>query len=985
MKNRSTLTRQVLVLVALLAGGNFTARAQTGGVGIGTTTPNGQFEVVTPGVMITPATDQQSTSGQSSRVANSYWQSFTAGSSGPLGQLAVYGGAGNNSGAVTAPALLEVFAGTGTGGAVLASQNFVLAGYVNNTTPTTVSFGTPGAVVAGQVYTFRVSLVNPGSGVYGLASFCTNNCYGGGTMSIDAGWDANFQTMVGTSTPGGLQSLLLVKDSRVGIGTTTPTQKLEVAGQIFSSTGGFRFPDNTVQTTATTSVTASAPLTGSGTSSSPLGINQVSSSTDGYLSSANFNSINTQQASTGTRVASLENTMPTKLSAVTASAPLSGAGTSGNPLAIATATASTTGALTGADFTTFSNKGTFTLPTFTSGSVLFSNGSTIAQNNTGFFWDNTNARLGIGTSTPNAAAVLDVSSTSKGLLPPRMTQAQRDAIANPTAGLMVYNNDSNKLNVWNGSSWTESLTTAEQPYQKAVTFTYTGGPQTYTVPVGVYSLSVDASGASGGDGLNYLNTSTGSGGRGARVRATLAVTPGETLSLYVGGVGTQGPQGASAGGAGYNGGGNGGVNGGGRGGGGGGASDVRRSAAAPSTALAERLLVAAGGGGGSLASPGNCCFAGAGGSGGAPNGATGGSLQRTEGPGTGATQSGGGSIGGSLGQGGNTAGGGYTGGAGGGGYYGGGGSSSDGGGGGGSSWVAPSGSSGIAMTVDYQVGNGVIVLTLSAVYAAPVLDAHNFVNVPGDNLGNHTATQALNLGNNELVGNGGTSGVNISSTGNVGIGTSTPSAKLDVNGSVKIEGNNTLEFGAGVAGKEVNAGKIGYGAFSSGASLDIVGAGTANNNRVVKVFAEGGAYFSGPVTGVGAFNSSDRRLKQAIRPLTGALALVQALHGRRYQWNALGVQRGGQAQTEQVGVIAQELEQVLPELVSTGPDGFKAVNYAQLTPVLIEALKEQQQQIETLKAQNAALQAGSAGDHASLLTLQAQLARLLGADDQAHR
>lgn len=61
-----------------------------------------------------------------------------------------------------APALLEVFVGTGTGGTVLASQNFDLAGYVDNTTPTTVNFSTPSAVVAKQVYTFRVSLVNPG-------------------------------------------------------------------------------------------------------------------------------------------------------------------------------------------------------------------------------------------------------------------------------------------------------------------------------------------------------------------------------------------------------------------------------------------------------------------------------------------------------------------------------------------------------------------------------------------------------------------------------------------------------------------------------------------------------------------------------------------------------------------------------------------------------------------------------------------------------
>ena len=57
------------------------------------------------------------------------------------------------------------------------------------------------------------------------------------------------------------------------------------------------------------------------------------------------------------------------------------------------------------------------------------------------------------------------------------------------------------------------------------------------------------------------------------------------------------------------------------------------------------------------------------------------------------------------------------------------------------------------------------------------------------------------------------------------------------------------------------------------------------------------------------------------------------------------------------------------------------MNYAQLTPVPIEAIKEPQQQIEALKAQDAALQGRTAqaeADHASLQTLQAQMARLLG-------
>ncbi|MCZ7593714.1 MAG: hypothetical protein M5U16_01460 [Hyphomicrobium sp.] len=61
--------------------------------------------------------------------------------------------------------------------------------------------------------------------------------------------------------------------------------------------------------------------------------------------------------------------------------------------------------------------------------------------------------VGIGTATPAVSALLDVSSTTKGFLPPRMTEAQRDAIASPATGLVVYNTTANALNYWDGDSW----------------------------------------------------------------------------------------------------------------------------------------------------------------------------------------------------------------------------------------------------------------------------------------------------------------------------------------------------------------------------------------------------------------------------------------------------------------------------------------------------------------------------------------------------
>lgn len=67
------------------------------------------------------------------------------------------------------------------------------------------------------------------------------------------------------------------------------------------------------------------------------------------------------------------------------------------------------------------------------------------------------SQVGIGTSTPNTSSVLDLSSTSKGLLVPRMTQTERDAITTPANGLLVYNTSSNKFNVYASGTWVEIL------------------------------------------------------------------------------------------------------------------------------------------------------------------------------------------------------------------------------------------------------------------------------------------------------------------------------------------------------------------------------------------------------------------------------------------------------------------------------------------------------------------------------------------------
>lgn len=187
-------------------------------------------------------------------------------------------------------------------------------------------------------------------------------------------------------------------------------------------------------------------------------------------------------------------------------------------------------------------------------------------------------------------------------------------------------------------------------------------------------------------------------------------------------------------------------------------------------------------------------------------------------------------------------------------------------------------------------------------------------------------------------------------SGNVGIGTSSPTARLHVAGSQKIDGANTLEFGAGIAGKENNAGKIGYQAFSSDA-LDIVGAGTVGSNRKVKFWNEGGAVFIGALQAPAYTVVSDARFKKDIHVIKSPLEKLAQLRGVTYYFNQRSWSDYHFPLGQQYGFLAQEVEKVLPGLVATGGDGYKSVNYEAIIPLLTESVKVQQQQIQLLQQQ----------------------------------
>ncbi|MFD2718238.1 glycine-rich protein [Hymenobacter monticola] len=377
----------------------------------------------------------------------------------------------------------------------------------------------------------------------------------------------------------------------------------------------------------------------------------------------------------------------------------------------------------------------------------------------------------VGTpGAPDPSAVLDLrpdaASAPKGLLPPRLTLAQRDAIRNPAAGLTVFNTTTGALNVWNGAGWVASLT--DQSDTGPVEFSYTGSSQTYTVPAGITRLLVDMAGATGGMG-------SGLSGFGGRVQATLAVVPGEVLTINVG---KPGSISVGSGGVVYT---------------GGEATDIRRGG----SGLTDRVLVAGGGGGGGSAGYGGHGGGLIGGSGGFVGG--GGGTQTAPGAGGTGAFSPGAAGSGALGAPATSS----TGGGGGGGYYGGGSGAinsllSSGGGGGGSSY-AGAGTSNVVHTQGYQAGYGYVRLR-NADTPAPVLDARNFVNLSSDNLGNHTATQNLNLGTNQLVGNGG-SGLSISNSGTV-----TTAGAIVAGGNVQLGTNQLTGNGSVNVGNNLNLG-----------------------------------------------------------------------------------------------------------------------------------------------------------------------------------
>jgi hypothetical protein len=117
----------------------------------------------------------------------------------------------------------------------------------------------------------------------------------------------------------------------------------------------------------------------------------------------------------------------------------------------------------------------------------------------------------------------------------------------------------------------------------------------------------------------------------------------------------------------------------------------------------------------------------------------------------------------------------------------------------------------------------------------------------------------------------------------------------------------------------------------------------STTNRWNAVYAQTG-YFYGDVI---AYYSSDERLKKNVAAIPNAIEKIKQIGGYYFDWiedETIHTNTG-----HDVGVIAQEIEQILPEVVAIRENGYKAVKYEKLTALLIQAVKEQQATIETLQ------------------------------------
>lgn len=236
---------------------------------------------------------------------------------------------------------------------------------------------------------------------------------------------------------------------------------------------------------------------------------------------------------------------------------------------------------------------------------------------------------------------------------------------------------------------------------------------------------------------------------------------------------------------------------------------------------------------------------------------------------------------------------------------------------------------------------------------------------------------------------GGTQRMIIDNTGNVGIGPSSMTAaqRLHIEVSqasglnfpllIRNTGaQNNVEAGSGIGFNNINSSAAPQAAIYNERLVDAFGGKlhflvtNANNTTPVSladarmtILSDGNVgignvsptyklQVNGKVKSNGINETSDARLKKNVSNIDNALQMVMSLNGKTYNWRTDEFPEMSFNSGRQYGFIAQEVEKIIPEVVGTDNEGWKSIEYSHLVPVLLEAIKEQQAMIASLKKEN---------------------------------
>ncbi|MFV1968778.1 MAG: tail fiber domain-containing protein, partial [Pirellulaceae bacterium] len=197
----------------------------------------------------------------------------------------------------------------------------------------------------------------------------------------------------------------------------------------------------------------------------------------------------------------------------------------------------------------------------------------------------------------------------------------------------------------------------------------------------------------------------------------------------------------------------------------------------------------------------------------------------------------------------------------------------------------------------------------------------------------------------------------IRAAGGVGIGTNTPESTIEINMPLGTTADDyglllnaaNRRWNIIVGGKNSpnaaflqlnykNHDQVAYTPYFTFSNAGRMGIGTTNPSQKLEV--------NGDALANAHTVPSDRRLKRNIQPVRNSLDTVTRLSGVTYEWRTDEYPDRSFEEGRHIGFIAQDVETVVPEAVTVGPDGTYSMRYQEIIPILVEAIKEQQETID---------------------------------------